>query len=113
MSANNDQQARFNEVLSHLKALTQWATVSDDDSTLVVDTAELELQLTRYTKLIDELLDIPPTPENRDRLATQIANVWAGVGSVKMVCEDLQAPLNNLLGVLCDEEDDDTSEHDR
>jgi hypothetical protein len=70
----------------------------------------------QYGQQIDALLEIVPIPENRDQLSSQIANIWAAADAVRMVCDDLKGPLDRLLSVLCngDEEEpnDDNAKDD-
>ncbi len=113
MASSNDTAVRFNRIKDHLASLTKWAAVSEADSTVVVDVGELELQMGRYQEHLDTLLNIEPTPSNRERLSTTLADLWASVHSIKMVCDDLEGPLDRLMGVVCPEDDEVEGEDDR
>ncbi len=109
VSDPHENARRFERLKAHLESVTSWLELSIDDSTLVVDVGELELKGAEYGRQVDKLLAIPPTPEHRDELASQIASIWAAAGAIKMVCEDLEGPLDRLCGALCEENDDDRS----
>ncbi len=103
-----DRLKRFEKVKGYFASVAEWAPVSRDDSTLVVDSGDLETQLSCYSRCLDELMALPPTPENRDEIATKLAAVWAAVDGVKMVCDDLAGPMDRLLSALCaDDKGDD------
>ena len=97
---------RFERVKAYLEQLTSWVAIDREASSVVVDTGELELQLRDYETHLDELLAIPPMPENREPISTKLADLWASVGSIKMVCDDVHEPLSRLLSAMSDGEDE-------
>ena len=74
--------------MRHFEAILKWLEVPTNDQSLVVDTAELESKLGYYKREVDALLEISPIPENRDILATKVANLQAAAQAVRMVCDD-------------------------
>lgn len=103
---------RFNQVKNYMESLTKWAEVSRDDSSLVVDTGDLELQLGQYQEHIDELLAISPVPENQKEIGRKIVDLWASVGWIKAVCDDLNGPLERLISAVSADEDDEDDDVD-
>ena len=99
--------SRFNQVKDYMAALTSWAIVTSEDSSLVVDTGEVEIQSDYYSAKLDELLAIPPIPENREAISRSIANLWAAADGVEGVCRDLIGPLERLMESVGGDEDDD------
>ena len=86
-----------------------------DDHSLVVDVGDLEWKSRDLTVAIDTLLNIAPTPENRDTMATAVADLWALIGTMKQTCDDLAEPLNHLIAALRDDgcaDDGDNGDHD-
>ena len=96
--------------MEYLKSLTQWAEVSRDDSTLIVDTAEVEFQYEQYHNSLNDLLSTPPVLKNHDVLSTKVARLLVAAESLKAVCNDLEGPLDKLLTTLCDFDDDKTTQ---
>ena len=96
--------------MEFLNTLTKWAVVSRDDSTLIVDTAEVEFQYEQYHNSLNDLLSTPPVLENHDALSTKVARLLVAAQSLKAVCDDLEGPLDKLLTTICDFDDDETTQ---
>ena len=110
MSSADDKLGRFERLKAHLEAIVSWAEVQRDDLSLVVDTGELDSTCEEYRGEVEKLLAIPPTPENRDRLSKQIANVWATAHSIRMTSSDPEGSLDRLMASICGDDDEDEGE---
>ncbi len=111
--ADDADRERFRKTKAHLEGIASWCGLPERACTLVVDVGDLEIWCRGYQRHIDTLLSIDPKDDQWDQLSSHIGTMMAWVTSIRMTCENLEEPLNDLLAAVCnmggaeDDENDD------
>ena len=110
MQESKEANERFDRVKTHLAAITSWLEVGRDDQSIVVDVGALERNCSEFAGLVDELLAVEASEENREKLSERFSDLWAAVGWIRSTCDDLEDPLSRCISALCKDGETDSKE---
>ncbi len=107
MASAEELKRRFDGVMSRLQAIHSELNLQQEDGTVVVDLGDLDSKCSRYQEQVDQLLQLPVTPEVNDQLAKLLIALSVSIEDLRMCCSDLKEPLDRMVSAVYERLPDD------